>query len=236
MVRRMAVSPPTTTLILADSNPMGCELLAESLSQPRYGIKVVASAMDGPGVLEAVSKHQPDVILMSAVLREGPRSGINILRELRRNHHEVRAVVLLDTSERNMVVEAFRGGAKGVFFRSDSLRRLWKCIRAVHQGQIWAGSDQLQYLLEEFVRMSPLRVVNFEGKVLLTKREDQIARLVADGLTNREISHGLGVSEHTVKNCVFRVFNKLGVSTRVELTPYALGHQRAEIEFAQKSA
>ena len=215
---------------------MGCELLAEVLSQPRYGIKVVASAMDGPGVLEAVSKHQPDVVLVSAVLREGPRSGINILRELQRNHRKVRVVVLLETSERNAVVEAFRGGAKGVFFRSDSLQRLWKCVRAVHQGQIWAGSDQLQYLLEELVRTGPSRVVNFEGKALLTKREDQIVRLVAEGLTNREISRGIGVSEHTVKNCVFRVFNKLGVSTRVELTLYSLGHQRAEIESAQKSA
>ena len=228
--------PPKTTLVLADSNELGCELLTRILSQPRYGIKVAAAAVDGPGVLEAVSKHQPDVILLSVGLRDGPRSGLEVLRRLRVNHRKARVIVLLDSAERQSVVEAFRRGAKGVFFRSDPLQRLWKCIRTVHQGQIWAGSDQLQYLLEELGRTGPVRVVNAEGKELLTKREDQIVRLVAEGLTNREISRKAGVSEHTVKNCVFRVFNKLGVSTRVELTLYVLGQQRADLESVQESA
>jgi len=221
-------SSPPIILVLADSNVMGCELLSEILSKPGYGIKVTASAVDRAGILRAASTHRPDVILLSADLRDGPHSGFEAMRQIQRTDPKARVIMLLDEVERESVVAAFRGGAKGVYARSDSLQRLWKCIRAVHEGQIWATSGQLQFLLEELVRTRPARVWNARGKELLTPREGQIVRLVAEGLTNREISREIGISEHTVKNCVFRVYNKLGVSTRVELTLYALGQERAD--------
>jgi len=229
-------SPPPISLVLADSNVMGCELLTEILSRPTYRIKVIASAQDRPGVLQAASTHQPDVILLSADLRDGPRSGFEAMRQLQMTNRKGRVILLLDEVERESVVAAFRGGAKGVYARSDSLQQLWKCIRTVHEGQIWATSAQLQFLLEELVRTRPARVWNALGKELLTPREGQVVRLVAEGLTNREISREIGVSEHTVKNCVFRVYNKLGVSTRVELALYALGQERAGPATVPRSA
>ncbi|MGH9787037.1 MAG: LuxR C-terminal-related transcriptional regulator, partial [Terriglobia bacterium] len=180
--------------------------------------------------------NQPDVILLSADLRDGARSGFEAMRQLQRTDRKARVIMLLDKVERESVVAAFRGGAKGVYARSDSLPGLWKCIRAVHEGQIWATSGQLQFLLEELVRTRPARVWNRQGKELLTPREGQVVRLVAEGLTNREISREIGVSEHTVKNCVFRVYNKLGVSTRVELALYALGQDRGDFAAVPKIA
>jgi DNA-binding NarL/FixJ family response regulator len=135
-------------------------------------------------------------------------------------------ILLLDSPDREQIVEAFRNGASGVFFRSDSLERLWKSIRSVHLGQVWASSRELQYLLEELVQTMPFHVVDVQGGVLLTEREDQVVRLVAEGYTNREISKELGLSEHTVKNYIFRVFDKLGVSTRVELALYAMNQRQ----------
>jgi DNA-binding NarL/FixJ family response regulator len=79
-------------------------------------------------------------------------------------------------------------------------------------------------------------VWNAQGKELLTGREGQVVRLVAEGLTNREISREIGVSEHTVKNCVFRVYNKLGLSRRVELTLYALGQEPSDYLTVPKTA
>ena len=227
---------PPILLVLADSNVMGCELLSEILSRPTYGIKVTASALDRSGVLRAASTHQPDVILLSADLRDGPRSGFEAMRQLQMTDRKARVIMLLDEVKRESVVAAFRGGAKGVYARSDSLRQLWKCIRTVHEGQIWATTAQLQFLLEELVRTRPARVWNALGKELLTPREGQVVRLVAEGLTNREISREIGISEHTVKNCVFRVYNKLGVSTRVELALYALGQERGDFLTVARSA
>ena len=222
-------SSPPIILVLADSNAMGCELLTEILSRPGYGISVSGSALDCAGILDAASDHHPDVILLSAHLRDGHRSGFEAMRQIQRTDRKARVIMLLEEVERESVVAAFRGGAKGVYARSDSLQGLWKCIRAVHEGQIWATSSQLQFLLEELVRTRPARVWNSQGKELLTPREGQVVRLVAEGLTNREISREIGVSEHTVKNCVFRVYNKLGVSTRVELALYALGQERGDL-------
>ena len=94
----------------------------------------------------------------------------------------------------------------------------------MHAGQVWANSKQLRYLLEVITHVPSLRVVNSAGDELLTTREEQVVALVAEGLSNREIAKELGLSEHTIKKYLFRVFDKLGISSRVELVLYAVSH------------
>jgi len=96
----------------------------------------------------------------------------------------------------------------------------------VHQGQVWASSEELLFLLEALVEPAPIATRDLPGSRTLSKREEEIARLVAEGFSNRQISERLDLSEHTIKNYLFRVFEKLGVSTRVELTLYALKRGR----------
>ncbi len=97
-----------------------------------------------------------------------------------------------------------------------------KCIRTVHNGQIWASNHELEFLLEAIVYSRPLHLSKIHSMSVLTPREEAVVRLVAEGMKNREISLKLNVSEHTVRNYLFRVFDKLGVSNRVELVLYAL--------------
>jgi DNA-binding NarL/FixJ family response regulator len=176
-------------------------------------------------MMEAVAAYQPDVALISAALNDGPQSGIQLVSELRCRYPATRCIVLVDQSDREQVVDAFRGGAAGIYSRAESMNRLAKSIRSVHQGQVWASSQELQYLLEELVRAMPINASKLlHSSDPLTDREEQIAFHVAQGYTNREIAERLGISEHTVKNYVFKIFDKLGVSTRVELTRYALSH------------
>jgi DNA-binding NarL/FixJ family response regulator len=92
----------------------------------------------------------------------------------------------------------------------------------VHQGQVWANSEHLGYLLDALGHAKPLHLQDSRGLNLLSKREENVVRLVSEGLTNRQISSDLGLSEHTVRNYLFRIFDKLGVSTRVELVLYCL--------------
>ncbi len=131
-------------------------------------------------------------------------------------------IVLLDASERATVIEAFRAGAQGVFCRTEPFRLLAKCIQCVHAGQVWASSTQLQYVLEALNKPT---LANFHrnGGSLLSAREMDVVRCVAEGLTNREVAQRLSLTEHTIKNYLFRIFDKLGVSSRVEVVLYALG-------------
>jgi len=138
-------------------------------------------------------------------------------------HPHISKVLLLDAPNSDSVVNGFRSGARGLFCFSESNgQMLCKCIQSVHQGQIWASNQYLEYLIEAVTQVPSLRVVNSQGKNLLTPREEQVVALVAEGLSNRDIARELGLSEHTIKKYLFRIFDKVGVSTRVELVLYAV--------------
>jgi DNA-binding NarL/FixJ family response regulator len=122
-------------------------------------------------------------------------------------------------------VSAFRSGVRGIFSIADSnLRSLCKCLLRVAAGQIWANTEQLNYILELISEVPSLRVLNSNGDNLLTPREEQVVALVAEGLGNRQIAIELNLSEHTIKKYLFRIFEKLGISTRVELVLYAVNN------------
>jgi len=212
------------TVLVADADVMACRLLASGLRRYRQ-LRVFECHLSSADVLKHISETCPDILLVGTNLSDGPMSGFALSREVRRNYREIQVIVLLESSQRALVVEAFRAGAKGVFCRSDfEFRTLWKCVASVNQGQIWANSQQLHFVMETLSETAPLRLVNSEGVDLLTKREEDVVRLVADGLINREIADQLHLSEHTVKNYLFRIFEKLGISSRVELVMYAVGN------------
>jgi DNA-binding NarL/FixJ family response regulator len=207
-------------VLAADNTRMNSQLLAAALERDKR-FHVLDPGLDVRGFVAAVAKEKPAVVVISAELDDNPRKGFDLAREVHASHPETRVVMLLDVSERSQVVEAFRAGARGVFCRSESLKSLAKCIHCVSQGQVWANSKELRYLLEALGEALPLRVVDARGTVLLSRREQEVVRCVAEGLSNREIAQRLGLTEHTVKNYLFRIFDKLGVSKRVEVVLYA---------------
>jgi DNA-binding NarL/FixJ family response regulator len=135
------------------------------------------------------------------------------------------AVMLLDYTSPEFVVEAFRKGARGVFCRDCSFETLPKCIQSVHQGQIWASNADLEHILSALTHIIPLPLRAADGKPLLTRREEDVVSLLTDGMKNREIAGSLGVTEHTVRNYLSRIFEKLGISSRVELILYVMAQQ-----------
>lgn len=200
---------------------MSCQLLIRAL-RPFRQLQVVARATTSAEVLNLVRVYRPDVALISGNLRDGSMSGFTTVRQLRSSHPEARTILLLNSAESSWVIDAFRAGVKGIFCREDSLSLLAKCIQRVHMGQIWASSLQLQAVLETFARVAPPRLFEGNGShPQLSRREREVADLVAEGLSNHEISKHLGLSEHTVKNYLFHIFEKLGMSSRVELVLYS---------------
>ena len=222
-----SVSGSTSTTIgvlVADSNQMQCQLLVGALRR-RSEFRVHSCGVDMNLILRALANFQVDVILMNA---DHPKLAGQDMANVRRLHlayPQIAKVLVLSESNRDSVVNAFRSGVKGLFCFADyPFRLLCKCIQSVHQGQVWANSQQLQYLVETVTHVPSLRVVNAHGVGLLTPREEQVVALVADGFSNREVARELGLSEHTVKKYVFHIFDKLGMSSRVELALYAVSH------------
>jgi DNA-binding NarL/FixJ family response regulator len=201
---------------------MSSELLLEALNR-QAGFNVVDSVTTSQEVFEKACSSDVDVALISATLSDGPLSGFGALRRIRECRPDVKSVVLHEGRERNLAIDAFRAGARGVFSLSQSsFMALCRCVQQVHAGQIWANSLELSEVIEAFYEGAPMRVVNASGMRLLTKREEEVVQLVAEGLQNREIARDLKLSDHTIKNYLFRIFDKLGVSSRVELALYAV--------------
>lgn len=222
------------SVLIANPDSMARELLMGALKRHRQ-FHVVDSATSAHDLLKAVQSKDIDVVLITATLADGPLSGFGALRQIRESSPDVKTVILLNGPERNLVVDAFRAGARGVFALSSStFKSLCRCVESVHVGQIWANSSELSEVMEAFAQLAPMRVVNADGMRLLTKREEDVVRLVAEGLQNRDIAKELNLSEHTVKNYLFHIFDKLGVSSRVELVLYAVSStKRMQIAGAQ---
>lgn len=209
-------------VLAADNTSMNTQLLVDALA--REGQFIVAGTASKPAeILAGAKKELPHVALISARQEENSTAGFVLCREMRSALPATRVILMLDSSERAPVIEAFRSGARGVFSRTEPLRMLPKCILCVHQGQVWAGSGELHYLLEAIAQPVPIRPLhNANGNALLSARELDVVGCLAEGLSNREIAQRLTLTEHTVKNYLFRIFDKLGVSSRVEVVLYAL--------------
>jgi DNA-binding NarL/FixJ family response regulator len=208
-------------VLAADSTSMTTQLLVEALARERH-FEMIESPPDRSSILHLLKQEQPQIVLVTAKLGEDRDGSCDLVREIRSQSPITRVIVLLDASEPASVVQAFRAGAQGVFCRTESFHLLSKCIQCVHQGQIWASSSELEYVLEALARPT-FPKFQIKGKSLLSARETDVVRCVVEGLTNREIAQRLKLTEHTVKNYLFRIFEKLGVSSRVEVVLYALG-------------
>jgi two-component system, NarL family, nitrate/nitrite response regulator NarL len=207
---------------VADATRMNSQLTAAALKRSRNNLDVQTVPSNSSGALRELQDAQPDVALISARLEDGPLTGFKVLHELRASESKIPAVMLLDSGERELVIDAFRGGARGVICRDYSIDTLPKCIRKVHEGRVWVNDMELQFLLDLVIATRPLKVQTSGGMARLTARERDVVRLVAEGMRNQEIASTLNLSDNTIRNYLLRIYDKLGISSRVELVLYAV--------------
>jgi DNA-binding NarL/FixJ family response regulator len=205
---------------------MASRLLSDQFKR-HADIAVVSCTADKTSLLKSVREMKPDVAIIGADLQDGLLSGLDALREVHEAHPDLRPILLFDRPEPQVVVEGLRAGARGVFSRCNfDFAVLRKCVHRVFEGQLWIATAEMEYVLDALSQGRSLRVANPEGLSLLTKREEEVMRLVAQGLGNRDIGERMNVREHTVKNYLFRIFDKLEVSNRVELVLYAVANPK----------
>ena len=202
---------------------MTTQLLVDALGRDAQ-FEMIESQSNATAILAVIKTEKPQIAVISAQLEKA--KGFELLREIRVQSPATRVIVLLDSSERSIVIEAFRAGALGVFCRTEPFRLLAKCIQCVADGQIWANSTELRFVLEALAHPQQPGSLKFSDG-LLSARETEVVHCVAEGLTNREIAQRLKLTEHTVKNYLFRIFDKLGVSSRVEVVLYAFRNGNA---------
>jgi two-component system nitrate/nitrite response regulator NarL len=214
------------SVLIADADRMSAHLIADGLLRGRHDIDVVGISVNFPEAVRELEKSQPAVALINAHLEDGWMRGYHVLQCIGALSPSTVAIMLIPGPERDLVVDAFRGGAKGVFCKLQSIKLLPKCIRTVHEGQIWADTRNLAFLLEFLTRHKPLRLIKPGGGMTrLTPREAEVVHLLADGLSTSDISQKLALTEHTIRNYLSAIYDKLGVSSRVELALYAVARE-----------
>ena len=206
-------------ILVADDHPIFRDGL-KRLLEAEPGLKVVGEAGTGREAVARVAELSPDVLLLDLAMPDG--SGFDVLRALD-GSSEVRTILLTADAESCQVVQALELGARGLVLKDSATATLTKCIPAVMGGEYWFGRDRMPDLVDALrqLRETPPRA----PVQTLTRREIHVITAVAGGATNRDISAELGLSEQTVKNHLSHIFDKVGVSNRLELALFAIHHK-----------
>jgi DNA-binding NarL/FixJ family response regulator len=196
-------------LVLADDHPIVLAGL-EQLFATEPGFVVVATAATGSETLTAVAEHRPDVLVLD--LRMPDLGGIDVVRQLQQERSATR-VVVLTASESDEVIEAIRIGVQGVVLKDMAPALLVRCVRAVHRGDKWIEKVLATRALDRLLARRSAE----QDVAVLTRRELEVAQLVAQGFSNKAVAARMLITEGTVKLHVHHVYGKLGVDGRMSL-------------------
>jgi DNA-binding NarL/FixJ family response regulator len=208
-------------IVIADDHPIFRDGLRKLLSLEE-DFRVVAEARDGKEVLEVLEEHQPDILLLD--LKMPGLDGLTALQKLQNSRTKTKVIVLTASEDKNQFVQAMKFGTCGIVLKQTATELLIKSIRKVHSGEIWLDSHTTAAVMRQF--SSPMESVPLgsrdRDRSPLSQREREIVVLVAQGFKNKEMAEKMFISEQTVKNHLHNIFDKLGVSDRLELALYAI--------------
>ncbi len=207
-------------ILIADDHPIfrdGLKRLLESEGE----FKVVGEACDGVEAVQLARQLSPEVMLLDLAMPR--RAGLEALRELVSQGLAVRVILLTAAAEKEQIVQALQLGARGVVLKDSATQILLKSIHAVINGQYWVGRESVSNLMQ-YLRtlMAPAASYAQTNKYRLTPRELEIVSAVVAGYANKEIAQHFKISEDTVKHHLSNIFDKIGVSTRLELALFAV--------------
>jgi DNA-binding NarL/FixJ family response regulator len=212
-------------IVVADDHPIFRDGLCKLLALEE-DFEVVAQAQDGRQVLDVLQQHEPDILLLD--LKMPGLDGLATLQRLQVAKNKTRVIVLTASDDKNEFVQAMKLGTSGIVLKQTATELLIKSIRKVHAGEIWLDSHTTAAVIRQFVANDdqppppPQSAPRDRERSPLSQREREIVALVAQGFKNKEMAEKMFISEQTVKNHLHNIFDKLGVSDRLELALYAI--------------
>jgi DNA-binding NarL/FixJ family response regulator len=212
--------PQPVRILIADDHPIfrdGLKRLLESEGE----FKVIGEACDGVEAVTMARQLIPEIMLLDLAMPR--RQGLETLRELASDARSVRVILLTAAAEKEQIVEALQLGARGVVLKDSATQILLKSIRAVMNGEYWVGRESVSNLVQYLKTLvTPPSAFPQRNKYRLTPRELEIIAAVVAGFANKEIAQYFKISEDTVKHHLSNIFDKVGVSSRLELALFAV--------------
>ena len=206
-------------IVIVDAHPIFRDGLRRLL-EAEPGFEVVGESGNATDAVPRIRTLSPDVLLLDLALPDG--TGLDVLRAVGR-WNGVRPILLTAAADKRETIEALQLGARGLVLKDSATALLHKCIRVVVSGEYWFGRDRMPDLVDALRQLHENPAAT--PAQTLTRREVHVIAAVLNGATNRDISEQLGLSEQTVKNHLSHIFDKLGVSNRLELALYAIHHK-----------
>jgi two-component system, NarL family, nitrate/nitrite response regulator NarL len=211
-------------VLIADGQPIVLEGLRAVLNR-QPGIEIVSEAADGIEAVEKTVHLDPDVVLMDVKLPKV--DGLTVLRSIQSRAPRSKVILFASGDNKEDFVEAMKLGCCGILLKDASTSLIEKSIQKVHAGEIWLDSTTTAAVIRQFASPAEFPAAHANGKsnrerAQLSQREREIIVLIAQGYKNKEIAEKMFITEQTVKNHLHNVFDKLGVSDRLELALYAI--------------
>jgi DNA-binding NarL/FixJ family response regulator len=219
----MRESPAKIDIVIADGQAIFREGLRRLLESEPW-LHIVGEAADGKETVRLVRQVNPQILLLDLALSK--LTGIEALQELSKLSLRTRTIILTEAIKSDQAVEALRLGACGIILKHAGVQLLLKSIRCVNDGEFWLGHERVLDLIQAVRRMTPYHSESGDRRDFgLTSREMQVIKLISSGYTNKDLAKQLGISENTAKHHITNIFDKLGISNRMELVLFALEHR-----------
>jgi DNA-binding NarL/FixJ family response regulator len=207
---------------LADDHPV-VRIGVRNMLGEKDGFEVVGEASDGDEAIAQTQKLEPDILLLDVQMPRLP--GLEAMRSIMTGTPTVKILLLTSTITTQQIIEALQIGARGIVLKEALAGDLQTAIRTVISGDYWIGGKRVVNLVSALHSLMQEAAVPQHKTFGLTPRELEVVGTIVEGCSNRDIAKQFGLSEETVKRHLSNIFDKTGVSTRLELALFAIAHQ-----------
>lgn len=215
-------SPPIIRLVVADDHPV-VRIGVKNMLMADPGFEVVGEAGDGDDAITQTLEHEPDILLLDVQMPKLP--GLEAMRAIMGRSPRVKIILLTSTVTTQQIIEALQIGARGIVLKDAVADDLSTSIRAVAAGDYWIGGQRVVNLIQALHELTQKAAQPARKTFGLTPRELEVVGSIVEGCSNKDIAKQFGISEETVKRHLSNIFDKTGVSTRLELALFAISHQ-----------